>query len=208
MGKTKLPKFNYYDEFIKNVGIALQMSEILKEFVDNYEDFSARETEKRVHELENEADDNMHYILNYLVKDFLPPIDREDIILLATKIDDVIDYIDEIVINLNILNVEKLRENIYEFIEIINKLCILQKEMMEKFKSSKKYDEVNEIIIKINNIEEEGDRLYEKAIKTLFKEDNLLEIIKWEKIYTYMEDCFDSFERVADTVGEVVLKNS
>lgn len=208
MIKNKLPKFNYYNEFIKNANIALEMSEILKEFVNNFEDNSAREIEKKVHKLENDADDNMHYLLDFLVKDFLPPIDREDIIMIAKNLDDVIDYIDEVVINLNILNIEKLRENVFEFINLINRLCLLQKEMVEKFKSSKKYEEVNEIIIKINNLEDEGDKLYENAIRHLFKEDNLLEIIKWEKIYTYLEDCFDAFERVADIVGEVVLKNS
>ena len=176
--KKKLPKFNYYDEFIKNANIAVEMSEILKEFTNNFEDNSAKEIEKQVHKLENDADDNMHYLLDFLVKDFLPPIDREDIILIAKNLDDVIDFIDKVVINLNILNIEKLRENIFEFIELINRMCLLQKEMMEKIKSSKKYEEVNEIVIKINNLEDEGDKLYEKAIKNLFKEENLLEIIK------------------------------
>lgn len=208
MIKNRLPKFNYYEEFIKNADISLEMSEILKEFINNFEDESAKEIEKKVHILENKADDNLHYLQDFLVKDFLPPIDRDDIIIIAKNIDDVIDYIDEVVINFNILNITKLRENIYDFIELINKLCVLQKEMMCKFKSSKKYDEVNEIVIKINNLEDEGDKLYESAIRKLFKENDLLEIIKWEKIYTYMEDCFDSFERVADIIGEVVVKNS
>lgn len=208
MIKNKLPKFNYYDEFIKNASIALEMSEILKEFINNFENNTAKEIEKQVHKLENDADENLHSVLNFLVKDFLPPIDRQDIIHLSKEIDDVIDYIDEIVINFNILNVYRLRENIHEFIDLISKMCILQKDMICKFKSSKKYEEVNELIIKINILEDEGDRLYEHAIRNLFKENDLLEIIKWEKIYTYLEDCFDAFERVADTVGEVVLKNS
>ena len=206
--KNRLPKFNYYDEFIKNVSIALEMSEILKEFINNFENNSAKEIEKKVHKLENDADDNMHYLLDFLVKDFLPPIEREDIILIANNIDDVIDYIDKVVIYINILSIEKLRENIFDFIGLINRLSLLQKEMMEKLKSTKKYEEVNEIVIKINNLEDEGDKLYEKAIKQLFKENNLLEIIKWEKIYTYLERCFDAFEGVANIVGEVVLKNS
>ena len=206
--KKRLPKFNYYDEFIKNVSIALEMSEILKEFINNFEDNSAKEIENKVHKLENDADDNMHYLLDFLAKDFLPPIEREDIILIAKNIDDVIDYIDKVVIYINILNIEKLRENIFDFIELINRLSLLQKEMMEKLKSTKKYEEVNEIVIKINNLEDEGDKLYEKAIKQLFKENDLLEIIKWEKIYTYLERCFDAFEGVANIVGEVVLKNS
>lgn len=206
--KNKLPKFNYYDEFIKNSNIALEMSTILKDFFNNFENNSAKEIEKQVHKLENDADDNLHSLINFLDKDFLPPIDREDIIYIAKRIDDIIDFIDEIAINVNILCIKKLREDIFDFIELINKFCILQKEMMEKFKSSKKYDAVNEIVIKINNLEGEGDKLYEESVKRLFKENDVLEIIKWQKIYSYLENCFDTFEKVADTVGEAILKNS
>lgn len=208
MKDKKLPKLNYYDEFIKNGDIALEISEILKDFVANFDNSKAKEIEQMVHKLENDADENMHFLLNYIVKDFLPPIDREDIVLLANKIDDVIDCIDETVIGFNIFNIVNLREDIGEFIELINKLCIIEKEILTKFKSSKKYDEVNELVIKVNNLEEEGDRLYEKAVRTLFKESDTIEIIKWEKIYNYLENCFDSIESVADTIGEIVMKNT
>ena len=208
MRGKKLPKFNYYDEFINNIEIALQMSEILKEFIENYDNTRAKEIEQTVHDLENKADDNLHNLLEVLVKDFLPPIDREDIIQLAKKIDDIIDCIDETVIDFNIFNVVNIREDVIEFIELMNKLCAIEKEMMIKFKSSKKYNEVNELVIEINNLEEQGDRLYEKAIRKLVKENETIAIIKWEKIYLDLENCFDSFESVADTVSEVILKNS
>lgn len=208
MKEKKLPKFNYYDEFIKNIEIASEMSEILKDFIDNYDNSKAKEIEQTVHSLENKADENLHHLLEALVKDFLPPIDREDIVLLANRIDDIIDFIDETVIDFNIFNITTLREDIGEFIQLLNKLCTIEKEMMIKFKSSKKYDEVNELVIKVNNLEDEGDRLYEKAIRKLFKENDTTEMIKWDKIYTDLENCFDSFESVADTLGEVVLKNS
>lgn len=208
MREKKLPKFNYYDEFIKNIEIALEMSEILKDFIDNYDNNKAKEIEQTVHNLENKADDNLHHLLETLVKDFLPPIEREDIVLLAKKIDDIIDCIDETVIDFNIFNIITIREDIKQFVELMNKLCTIEKEMMIKFKSSKKYDEVNKLVIEVNNLEEEGDRLYEMSIRKLFKESDTIEMIKWEKIYTSLENCFDSFESVADTLSEVVLKNS
>ena len=208
MKEKRLPKLNYYEEFIKNANISLEMSNILKEFIENYENNDAKGIEKKVHLLENEADQNLHCLRNFLIRDFLPPIDREDIMLLANKIDDVIDDIDEIVINLNIFNILTLRKDISNFVEHINNFCKFQKEMMDKFKISKKLEDVNELIIEINRLEEHGDKLYENAIKNLFQEKDPIEIIKWKKIYTSFEECFDSFESVADTVGEIVLKNS
>ena len=64
-------------------------------------------------------------------------------------------------------------------------------------------------IIEINNTEENGDKIYEKSIKNLFtNETNSIEILRWNTIYNSLENCIDSFENVANTVGEIILKNT
>ena len=207
--RSKEPKYNYYDEFIKNADIVLEISSILKEYINNFNVDSSQEVEEKVHKLENDADKNLHKMLNFLVKDFLPPIDREDIVLLANKTDDIIDYLDEIVINLDILDIISVRDDFKECIEIINKLSIMLKGMFENFKNTKKYDEIHKMVVGINNIEEEGDKIYENAIRELFKnESNSVEILKWNTIYNSIENTIDAYESVANTVGEIALKNS
>ena len=207
--RLKEKNFNYYDEFIKNANIAIEISTILKKHAENYDINNSTEIEEKVHKLENDADKNLHETIDYLVKDFLPPIDREDIVLLVNKIDDIIDYLDEIAINFNILNIVVLRDNFLEFMELFNKVSVLLKEMLENFKDKKKNEEVYKYLIEINNIEENGDRLYEKAIKSLFtNEKDPIEIIKWKTIYNTLENGIDSFESVANTIGEIVLKNT
>lgn len=207
--RLKEKNFNYYDEFIKNANIAIEISTILKKHAENYDINNSTEIEEKVHKLENDADKNLHETIDYLVKDFLPPIEREDIVLLVNKIDDIIDYLDEIAINFNILNIVVLRDNFLEFMELFNKVSVLLKEMLESFKDKKKHEEVYKYLIEINNIEENGDRLYEKAIKNLFtNEKDPIEIIKWKTIYNTLENGIDSFESVANTIGEIVLKNT
>lgn len=207
--RLKEKNFNYYDEFIKNANIAIEISTILKTHAENYDINNSTEIEEKVHKLENDADKNLHETIDYLAKDFLPPIEREDIVLLVNKIDDIIDFLDEIAINFNILNIVALKDNFLEFMDLFFRLSILLKEMLEKFKDKKKYEEVNKYIIEINNIEDSGDRLYENSIKRLFKnETNPIEIIKWSTIYNTLEDGIDSFESVANTIGEIILKNT
>ena len=204
----KKQELNYYDEFIKNIEIAYQISNILKEYLDKFKTEDSEEIEQKVHKLENDADYNLHSLKNYLVKDFLPPIEREDIILLVNKIDDVIDNLDEIVIDFNILNVTDLREDIKALIDLICKITLKLKDMMNNFKNMKKYDETKKIIIDINNLEEQGDKLYENAIKNLYNtQKDAIEILKWDKIYECIENCIDSCESVADCVEEVLMKN-
>lgn len=207
--RLKENRLDYYDEFIKNAEIAVKIATELKTYTENFNMNISTEIEEKVHKLENDADKNLHETLDFLAKDFLPPIEREDIVLLANRIDDIIDYLDEIAINFNILNVTVIREDFKEFIEIINKLAVLLKEMLEKFKDKKNYGDVHKFIIEINNTEENGDKIYEKSIKNLFtNETNSIEILRWNTIYNSLENCIDSFENVANTVGEIILKNT
>jgi len=203
----KKKELNYYDEFIKNVEICCEISNILKQHIDNFQNEDPKETEEMVHKLENDADLNLHNIKNYLVKDFLPPIDREDIILLSNKIDNAVDDLDEIIIDLNIYNINELRNDFKDFANLICQMSAKLREVMNNFKDKKKYDQTKALIIEINGLEEQGDRLYENAIKNLYNtEQNPIEILKWNNIYGTLEDAIDSFEGVADYVEEILMK--
>ena len=207
--KLKEKKFDYYDKFINDAEITVEISNILKTYSENFDINTSTEIENKVHKLENDADKNLHETLEHLIKDFLPPIEREDIVLLANKIDDIVDYLDEIAINFNILNITVLRNDFKEFIDIINKLAVLLKEMLERFRDKKSFNEIHKFIIEINNIEENGDKIYENSIKYLFKnETNSIEVLKWNIIYNTLENCIDSFESVANTIEEIILKNN
>lgn len=205
----KKQELNYYDEFIKNVDFALQISNILKDYSNHFDYSHSEEIEQQVHKLENSADQSLHNILNYLIKDFLPPIEREDIIMLANNIDDLVDNIDEIAINLNILNVITLRNDFAEFTNLIYKTIFTLKDLMLKFKNFKKYDELKSIVVDINHLEDTGDKLYQDAIKNLYQfEQNPIEVSKWHTIYNSLENCFDSCEIVATCIDEIIMKNS
>lgn len=205
----KREELNYFDSFIKGSSYALEASRILKEYIYNFDTNKSREIEAIIHNIENEADKEQHMILNYLVKDFLPPLDREDIISLYHRIDDMVDNIDDISISLNILNVESLREDTKDFMELLQKCCDCLNQMMISFKNMKKYSEIKEKVIEVNKIEEQGDILYQKAIKDLYRnETNPIEVIKWTTLYNDLEECFDACESIADCVEEIIMKNS
>ena len=205
----KKNELNYFEQFLKNSNFALEATKILKDYIENFDYNKSREIEEKVHELENEADKNQHVVLNYLIKDFLPPIDREDIIMLCHKIDDVMDDIDELVINLNIFDVKSLREDITDFVNLLLDCCENVNELFIRFKNIKKFAEIKEVVIKINKLEEQGDILYQKAIRNLYKNSSdPIEIIIWTKLYNCMETCFDSCENVAECIEEIIMKNS
>ena len=104
LDKNKKEEYNYFEEFVKNSKLIVESAEILKETIVNYSEEKLEENISKVHKLENEADKTLHNMRNYLIKDFLPPIDREDIVLIGHRLDDIEDFIDEILINFNIFS--------------------------------------------------------------------------------------------------------
>jgi len=205
----KREELNYYDEFIKMAKFAKDISKTLKEYIFSYDYEIVLQKKAEIHEVENSADKTQHLILNYLIKDFVPPIDREDIIDVTRRLDDVIDNIDEVSIDLEILSVVSLREDMKKYMELMEKATLAMFELFEKFKDMKNYNEVHELVVKINDIEEQGDKLFQESIKNLYvNEKNSIEVIKWTAIYNRLEDCFDSIEHVADCCDEIFMKNS
>lgn len=207
--RKKKEEYNYFDEFANNSKYIVESAEILKETLGNYSQEKLKENITRVHKLENDADKALHRMREYLIKDFLPPIDREDIVLIGHRLDDIEDYIDEILINLNILDISTVRNDALEFTDLLIECAHSVKDALENFKNFKKADIVKEKSIAINVLEEKADRLYEKAMKNLYKEEkNPIEIIKWTTIYNCLENTTDACERVADCLEDIVMKNS
>lgn len=207
--KKKKNEFNYFDEFAKSANLAKGAAEELKNYIFNFEKTPSDLEMKKIHEIENDADKNLHELKNYLLKDFLPPIDREDIIAIAHKIDDLVDGIDEVIIDINIYNITKITENMKKSISLLKDAALQVNDLIVEFKNLKKIKEIKDKIIEINKIEEQADRFYEESIKELYKnEKDFIQIVKWSKVYETVEECFDACENIADCIEEVLVKNS
>ena len=200
---------NYYDNFINSTNYAYEEMKLIKEYFKNFNADNASEIENKVHYFENEADKVLHNSLNYLVRDFIPPIDREDIINLLHQLDDVVDCVDEIAIDVNIYNIEHLRDDINEYMELLEQGVESLVELTKKMKIAKSRDDIKELIVTINNIEDDGDKLFQASMKELYKnEKDAIEVNKWTIIYSRLEDCFDRLEDVSDYIDEIVMKNT
>jgi len=205
----KKETYNYFDEFIKLSDCIVKSAEILRDTFDNFDIQKLEAKTAEVHGLENDADEIIHLLRNYLIKDFLPPIDREDIVLIGNKLDDIEDSIDEIMINLKIFNVTEIRSDVDLLADILMKTANSVKEIFMDFKNFKRNDETRRKIIEVNELEEQGDREYENVMTNLYKnEKNAINLMKWTSIYGWIEDAIDYCEQVSDCVENVILKNS
>lgn len=205
----KKESYNYFKEFIQITDYIVESANTLKDIMGNFDKEKLNLEIIKVHKLENCADDIVHKMESYLIKDFLPPIDREDVTRIVNRLDNIEDDIDEILINTKILDITNIKLEVMELINILI-LCVeAVREIFLDFNNFKNVDLIREKTINVNHLEEQGDRIYEKLMTALYKnETNPIDLIKWTNIYNCLENTIDSCEEIADYVDEVVMKNS
>lgn len=206
---AKKESINYFDMFISMVDNIVNTTKELEKLVNNYKLDMLEDYTQRVHTYENNCDVIVHKIMNNLIKEFLPPIDREDISEIAYLLDDVEDNLDELIIEFKILDIKKLKPYVFDFTKIIVECSNVYKEMFDNFRKLSNPEVINKDSISINKLESDGDKVYQNAISDLYKNNkDAIEILKWSSIYNCFENVIDSFEQVADIVEDAIMKNS
>lgn len=204
----KKNEFNYFEEFTKAANLAKDATKELKNYITNFNGDSSAEEKKKIHDIENQADGILHELKRFLLKDFLPPIDREDIVAIAHKIDDLVDAIDEVVINIDIFIITEIKEDMKKSVELLETAVGTTYDLVVAMNNLKNAKEIKDKVIEVNKLEEQADRLYENSVRELYKnEKDPIQVIKWSNMFGKLEDCFDACENIADCIEEVLLKN-
>jgi uncharacterized protein Yka (UPF0111/DUF47 family) len=157
-------------------------------------------------ELEHKGDSITHQIYTGLNKAVATPLAREDIIILASKVDDVMDGIEATIARFDYLNVTFTDQIMKDFSEVLILSC---DHMLAAFKllGQKKYMQVRERTMEINRLENEGDRLMREGIRAIFTHPkDPYHDFKLKEIYERLEETTDSCEDVADILDSVLLR--
>lgn len=199
----------YFDTFSKCISYASEAAELLQSCVDNYDASNLKVQADKMHRIEHTADGVKHEMMERLMKEFLPPIEREDIVSLSHAIDDVVDTVEDVLQAMYMYNITSFRSEVKEFTSIISRSCKAMTEMGNELHNFRKSALLKEKIIEINALEEEADRLYTEAIHRLYTEEkDSVYILSWTTMYNCLEKCCDSCEDVADMAEQIIMKNS
>ena len=207
--KQKKTSYSYFAFFCEMIDCACQASTALNNMFSDFQSKNLRQEADVIHQIEHAADLKKHDMMSQLLREFLPPIDREDIVNISHVLDEIVDLIEEVVLSLYMNDIQKCRQDVHPMVALIVKQCEELQKLMAEFENYKKSDKLLESIIVINTLEEEGDRLYLEAMRNLkLTCSDPFEMIAWRDIYSSLEDCSDACEKVADAVEEVVMKNT
>jgi uncharacterized protein len=155
---------------------------------------------------EQEGDRITHDIHHRLNSTFVTPIDREDILVLASNLDDVADLIDEVADYLGLYKIEAPMAQSQRLAHILLQATRQIAEAMPRLRS---FQDMSHFTVEVNRLENEGDRVSRDAVASLF--DNGIDpmvVIRWKDIFAVLERAIDSTETAAHILEGIVIKNS
>jgi len=161
---------------------------------------------QKIHRLETEADVLTRDIFSELNKTFITPLDREDMQRIASKIDDVIDFMDGIAARVHSYKITTPPPYTVQMAEELVKATKEVEYIISKLQKIKNPKDMIEHCRNTSDIEHTVDDLYREAIKELFESDDAIKIIKLKDIYETMETASDRCVDVADVIEDIVLK--
>ena len=194
----------FYDLFTQSAQHLVTGAGLLAEMLSDSSD--REDVARRMREAEHAADETTHAIIRRVNSTFVTPFDREDIYALASGLDDVMDMMDEVVDQILLYEVKDLPTDLSAQVEVIQRCAEVTAAAMPQLQSMQSLEEY---WIEINRLENAGDKNHRRTLANLFSgEFKAMEVLKLKDIVESLEGAIDAFEKVANTVEQIAVKES
>jgi uncharacterized protein Yka (UPF0111/DUF47 family) len=196
----------FFDSFTASATLSVQAARHLRELLENDGTGRGRLCEA-IKKLEHEADEITHDVVSRLDRTFITPLDREDIHLLASRLDDVIDMIDGIARRSQIFKVGPAPEGAVLLADVVQRASAQILDAVRVLGNGRPRT-VLAACVEVKHLEEEGDALYHAWLGRLFDDAvDPIYVVKWKEIYDSLERTLDVAEDVANVLESVAIKH-
>jgi len=194
----------FFTLFSQHAENAVEAAEALEKLLS---DFTEIENKVRdIHAIEHYGDKLNHEIIRHLNETFVTPLDREDIVGLGSRVDDITDVCYDVSELVLLFKVKSIRPAAVRQAKI---LVTASREVRDMLKELEGLRGLEPHWIKIHTLENEGDQVWREAVAELFdRSDDAIEIVKWKDIYSLIEVAIDRCEDVANIVETIAVKHS
>lgn len=194
----------FFELFVEDAQNVLAGARLLEEFFRSYD--QRERIASQLRDLEHRGDSISHDIGQRLERTFVTPFDREDIHQLISRLDDVMDFIEEVADTCILYKIEQPTPTAHDQAEILVRQV---EEIVKALQKLRRFKDVAPHWIEIHRLENDGDRIARRAIADLFTDGNdPIEIIKWKDLYALLEDAIDSCEDAANVIERIVVKHA
>lgn len=206
-----LPKNErFFDYFQAAANNARDISKAFADLLNNYTDVERKV--QNIRDLEQVGDDIYHQISNALTQTFMTPLDREDIVLLASRLDDFVDAIEDAARRMWLFRTARPTEHAKVMARIIAKQAELLVTAIPLVESSKNSEEAIRYAVEVKRLEDEADEEMNKVLADLYDDatdiKSLVAAIRWGELYEYLEEATDRAQDVANTIEAIALKHA
>jgi predicted phosphate transport protein (TIGR00153 family) len=199
------PRDRAYFELFEEAGQNIQCSaDLLEEMLSGFPD--SRDLAKEIRAREHTGDRITHDIISRLNHTFVTPIDREDILALASALDDIVDYVEEVADYLGLYKIEAPMDQAIRLAKVLKSAC---HQVCDAIPRLRGFRDISHYTVEINRLENEGDRITREAVASLFDGGiDPMVVIRWKDLFERLEAAIDAAERVANILEGIVIKNS
>ena len=171
----------------------------------NFAENGTKENANLVRDVERQADELRRILIEELDSTFITPIDREDIYALSRAIDDVVDYANTTVDEMEIYEV-KGDEHIKDMVNILRKAA---RELDDAVKILKDYPKIaSEHAVKAKSYENQMEKAYHVALAALFKGTDTVYMLKMREIDRHLSNAADRGDEAANIISSIVMKHT
>lgn len=199
----------FFDSFARATTNLVAMSQKFKELLDQPDEQLREPIVREIHDLEHVGDEITHRIFTELSENFITPFDREDIHYLATSLDDVADFINGTASRISLYQLKDIDQVMHSLASVLHRQTLEIDQGVQNLRNMKNAQRTREAIVRINDLENEADSIFDLAIARLFAEEsNPIEMIKKKEILSVLETATDKCEDVANALESILVKNS
>jgi predicted phosphate transport protein (TIGR00153 family) len=194
----------YFDLFESAATNCVRAAELLEQMLQGWPDSASLARDIVV--CEQQGDRITHDIIQRLNQTFVTPIDREDILELASALDDITDFTEEVADYLGLYKIEAPMDQSQRLVEI---LVYATRQIAEAMPRMRDFRDISHFTIEIHRLENDGDRVTREAMAALFDHGiDPMTVIRWKDIYERLENAIDATEQTANILEGIVIKNA
>jgi predicted phosphate transport protein (TIGR00153 family) len=195
----------FFDHFREMADLIVQGAKEFQELASDIQSIDRRS--KSIKAIEHKADEITHRTMELLHRTFITPLDREDIHLLISRLDDILDFIEAASQRIFLYGITETTPEIVE----LARVCTLSAEQVQKavygLSNLNQSDVIIQACVEINRLENEGDQVLRAGIAKLFRDEaDTRQLIKIKEIYELLETVTDRCEDVANVIEGIVLE--
>lgn len=197
----------FHDYFEKASANLLDGARLLQKLLDNYED--VEDLVAQITEIEHRGDFIVHEVMHLLARTLITPFDDDDIQRLVSAVDDALDAVQAAAVQLVIYQVVEVRKPARRQARLIVESARELDAAIKGLRDKKLYSEVQQRIVQINTLENNGDRVLEDGLRSLVAHrDDMFDFIRWKEIYELLEATLDCIEDAGDVIQKVLIANA